>query len=492
MKSVLAASLGLATLASANNVVYPQHHFNYRRQNTTSSAAAAGEQLTTLTVQTTSVRTIISCAPTVTNCPANSASLTKLASTAPEQVSTVLVTDVIQLATTICPVTAAEGVSSSVMSVAATGGITGITVTGTTPGAGAVPTAVPTAAPSGIFSNGTLPTAPITAVSPEASTPASGDEDECEPDVTTLVSTSVATLTSAVPVTVTVTNGNGGGEQFSTSTSFTTFVTSIPVTKTVVNTESSPESTGESSPVEGGSGSGSEGTTLSGTTTTTAYSTGTKTATLTSKVTKPTDDSSPVDTNSNSGGSGSGSGAEGSCVPETVTVTKEGPTVYVTVGQVSPTGAASSVPLAANAAVPTAASAAASAAPTSASGEDDDTCEDDGSDDTSADSGDDDTCDEEPEETVTATVVPVPTGAFNDLSVSSRRKTHMYPVIAWAEAKVKEIDSVVFLADLGKPFLANIPESTFELVKSWIQQAGLYRKQSKKAAAAPPAQADIS
>lgn len=66
----------------------------------------------------------------------------------------------------------------------------------------------------------------------------------------------------------------------------------------------------------------------------------------------------------------------------------------------------------------------------------------------------------------------VATCLATDLSVSSGRQTHVYPVSAWAEAKVKESDSVVFLADLGKPFLANIPESTFELVKSWIQQAG--------------------
>lgn len=96
---------------------------------------------------------------------------------------------------------------------------------------------------------------------------------------------------------------------------------------------------------------------------------------------------------------------------ETVTVTKEGPTVYVTV---APTGT-SSVPLAANAAVPTAASASApeSSAPASTGddSEDDDTCEDDGEDETSPADGEDDTCDEEPEETVTATVVPVPTGS---------------------------------------------------------------------------------
>lgn len=103
---------------------------------------------------------------------------------------------------------------------------------------------------------------------------------------------------------------------------------------------------------------------------------------------------------------------------ETVTVTKEGPTVYVTVGQAAPTGAsASQPPLAANAAVPTAASAASpeasGATSTGDDSEDDDTCEEDGegADETSPVDGDDDTCDEEPEETVTATVIPVPTGS---------------------------------------------------------------------------------
>lgn len=417
MKSVLAASLGLATLASANNV-YPQHpHFNYRRQNGTVTPGAG--ELTTLTVQQTSVRTVISCAPTVTNCPSNQASLTELASVRPEQVSTVLVTDIIQLATTICPVTEAQAVSSSVISVAATGGITGTTITGTAPGV------LPTLAPSGQFPNGTQPSPPITAISPKP-TGDSGDdddEDECEPDITTEVSTSVATLTSGVPVTVTITNGNGGAEQ-TTTTSFTTIVTAIPVTKTVVVTESSPEATGDSDPVKGGSG-----VTISGTTTTTAYTTGTRTATLTSKVTSPTGDRTPVDSNGKSSGSGSGSGEgrgpEGSCVPETVTVTKEGPTVYVTIGQTTPTGA-SQPPLAANAAVPTAAGEAASSPSSGAStgggnstgggdssaDEEDDTCEEDGEEETTPVEGeDDDTCDEEPEETVTATVVPVPTGS---------------------------------------------------------------------------------
>lgn len=109
----------------------------------------AAEQLTTLTVLSTQVRTVISCAPTVTNCPADSSSLSDLASTAPEQVSTVLVTDVVQLATTICPVTAAESVSSSVISVAATGGITGTTITPPATLPGALPTGASSPSASG-------------------------------------------------------------------------------------------------------------------------------------------------------------------------------------------------------------------------------------------------------------------------------------------------------------------------------------------------------
>lgn len=80
----------------------------------------------------------------------------------------------------------------------------------------------------------------------------------------------------------------------------------------------------------------------------------------------------------------------------------------MTVGSAAPTGSSSSVPLAANAAVPTAASEASPEATGAASGEDDDTCEDDGEDESAED---DDTCEDEPEETVTATVVPVPTGS---------------------------------------------------------------------------------
>ncbi|KAJ4391117.1 hypothetical protein N0V93_004732 [Gnomoniopsis smithogilvyi] len=80
-------------------------------------ASASGEQLTTLTVLTTSIHTVLSCAPFVTNCPANSAVPTSL----PEGVSISLVTETIELSTTIYPVTAAEALSASILSAAATG-----------------------------------------------------------------------------------------------------------------------------------------------------------------------------------------------------------------------------------------------------------------------------------------------------------------------------------------------------------------------------------
>ncbi|KAI1194719.1 hypothetical protein F5X97DRAFT_327286 [Nemania serpens] len=77
------------------------------------TTAAAGTGLTTLTISATSVGTIISCAPTVTNCPALSG--TGAVTSLPEGVSTELVTTVIGVTTTVCPVTEATAVSSSVL-----------------------------------------------------------------------------------------------------------------------------------------------------------------------------------------------------------------------------------------------------------------------------------------------------------------------------------------------------------------------------------------
>lgn len=65
----------------------------------------------------------------------------------------------------------------------------------------------------------------------------------------------------------------------------------------------------------------------------------------------------------------------------------------------------------------------------------------------------------------------VATSLASEISASSGRKTHIHPVTALSDAKVIGTDSVVFLADMGTPFLANISGSTFDLVRSWVHQA---------------------
>ncbi|KAI1207325.1 uncharacterized protein F4807DRAFT_184696 [Annulohypoxylon truncatum] len=76
--------------------------------------SAAGPDFTTLTVNVTSISTIISCAPTITDCPAasNTAALSTLPS---EAVSTILVTSVVDITTTVCPVTEVSKISSSIV-----------------------------------------------------------------------------------------------------------------------------------------------------------------------------------------------------------------------------------------------------------------------------------------------------------------------------------------------------------------------------------------
>jgi len=93
-----------AALASAAHQ-HPQY-FHHRRHFNTSSSAA--DELTTLTVSVTQLRTVTSCAHTITSCPAESATHVSV------------VTDTIVLTTTICPITAAEAVKSS--AIAAAGG----------------------------------------------------------------------------------------------------------------------------------------------------------------------------------------------------------------------------------------------------------------------------------------------------------------------------------------------------------------------------------
>lgn len=97
MKTTATALGMLAAVASAYN---PARHLHFPRANGT-------ESLTTMTVKATQVHTITSCAPTVTNCPVN---------------ATMVVTDTIVLATTVCPVGDVAKVSSSLLAKAPTTG----------------------------------------------------------------------------------------------------------------------------------------------------------------------------------------------------------------------------------------------------------------------------------------------------------------------------------------------------------------------------------
>ncbi|POS68996.1 hypothetical protein DHEL01_v212610 [Diaporthe helianthi] len=70
---------------------------------------------TTITIEATTVRTVISCAPTVTRCPGVSES-SAISALPVGAVQTIVVTDTIAQFTTVCPVTAASSLSSSIAS----------------------------------------------------------------------------------------------------------------------------------------------------------------------------------------------------------------------------------------------------------------------------------------------------------------------------------------------------------------------------------------
>lgn len=92
----------LAMLAAVASAVNPGEQMYFRRN--------ATEPMTTLVVKTTQLHTIISCAPTVTNCPAHA---TGIATLPDSEKITKVVTDTIILATTVCPVTDIAKASSS-------------------------------------------------------------------------------------------------------------------------------------------------------------------------------------------------------------------------------------------------------------------------------------------------------------------------------------------------------------------------------------------
>ncbi|KAK7415972.1 hypothetical protein QQX98_005545 [Neonectria punicea] len=283
MKSTVAA---LGMFAAANAYSYPRH-VHYRRDNGTDSG------LTTLTVLTTQVQTITSCAPTVTNCPArDQTAIDQLPET---DKTVVVVTNTVVLTETVCPVADASSISSEVIEKAQTGGITGYTLT------------APLTTSLGPISTGES--------SPEATT------DAEYPELTTIVSEYVTDKT------LTLTIGTGTDASVVTTTVQSTVQSTVTVPCSEV-TEGAEATDGSSN----GNGSPDEPTTTT---------TGTKTSTLTLTISKA--DTTATETAGDNSGNGTpegSSGAEGSsdgtcaCSDATATVTVTAPasTVYVTVG----------------------------------------------------------------------------------------------------------------------------------------------------------------
>ncbi|KAH9906650.1 hypothetical protein F4778DRAFT_589049 [Xylariomycetidae sp. FL2044] len=113
-----------------------------------------GASLTTLTISSTLIETVISCAPTVTNCPA--ASDTDAISSLPAgAASTVLVTNVVDVTTTVCPVSEAASVSASIVQSFT---VPPVTLTSTIPGGESSSSTAAAEVPAGSAGSGNVPT----------------------------------------------------------------------------------------------------------------------------------------------------------------------------------------------------------------------------------------------------------------------------------------------------------------------------------------------
>lgn len=300
MKSSIAAVGLLASLASAS--AYQPRHFHWRRDNTTAPAG-----YTTLTVEVTEVATVTSCAPTVTNCPARSATLSA------SDLSTYIVTNTVVLTEVVCPVTEAASISKSLVDQHSTGGLPGYTRTApviTTPSA-----SVP------LSTGGATNSAQDPAVTSPPTAGNDDDEEEEDDDCPAEDGDVVTTVTQIITTkTLTMTVGKGSTASVVTTAIPTTVESTILITK--------PYSEGASKPV--GSATGLVGSDEP-TTTTTATSTATRTVTV----------KRPGSTEAASPSSGTGLGSDGECSCPAVTVTVPASTVYVTIGgsAPAPTGA---------------------------------------------------------------------------------------------------------------------------------------------------------
>ncbi|RYO95796.1 hypothetical protein DL765_011758 [Monosporascus sp. GIB2] len=277
MKSTSIAFGLLGGLASAE-YHHPRHFHTFYARNETTAAPS-----TTLTVQITQVHTITSCAPTVTNCPIKNG-------------TEAVVTEVVDLTTTVCPVTEAEGVSSSVIGDHSSGKITGKTSTVTT-----------TPAPG--TTSDVSPTTDGAVNYPTQDVPSPTGENSG--------SVIVSETTGVVEKTLSVTVGPESSKSVLVTTVQSTYTSQVTVTM----------------PRPGGDAPGA-GTSVEGTTTLTSTSTGTRTVTIPGE-TETASPERPETSNegSNEGSNGGSCGGACECLPATtVTVTETIPasTVYVT------------------------------------------------------------------------------------------------------------------------------------------------------------------
>lgn len=309
-----AATIALGFIAAVNAYT-PHQKFHFRRQNSTAPLTSAGvsagasgaapigtgvasvpsnvldpaatdpASLTTLTVTSTNIRTITSCAATITNCPANPTDIAALPTSAQ---SLITVTDTVALTVTVCPVSEASSIASSVLSEASTGGIVGSTIVASA-------------------------TAPL---------------------ITSVSASIVEAGTTTIPLTFT--QGAPGSETIITTTVRSVVQSTIYVT--VVKTGSAPAGAAPTAGSPGNEG----GDAAAGTTTRTTTSVGTKYVTIktSGSTVLSTETASPVaggGSGSGSPGSGSDAGA-GNCpgavtvTLPAVTVTLPASTVFVTLG----------------------------------------------------------------------------------------------------------------------------------------------------------------
>ncbi|ATY65399.1 hypothetical protein A9K55_001907 [Cordyceps militaris] len=347
MKSTFALVGAYAAVAAAFT---PGRHLHFPRANGTS--ALPSDAITTLTVQTTRTSTIISCAPTVTNCPAGKPEMSAIPESA-RQVQTV--TETIDLTTTICPVSEASAISSSVIEKH-----NSATPIGSASSALA-PTVTPTPTPAGALTTLTVKstrTSTITSCAPTVTNcPVGKPEMSAIPESARQIKTVTETIdltTTVCPITEASTISKKIIEQHKSSSASSALpsqqqpplrTTDIISTKTITLTLG----TGDRQSVVPTVITTTIKSTITPpasaeeTVTTTATSTSTKTVTITRAKTTST----PAPVPGNNGNGGSGSNCEKCAAPATVTVTVAQTTITASAATVTVTApcATGSVPV---------------------------------------------------------------------------------------------------------------------------------------------------